>query len=83
MSMCLQQKANSGPDTYFYVATRNLHGMALAGKVPKVLKRTWQRNGVPYVCYLLVLAFSSLAYLGISAGSAKILHHHRRRPNRL
>ena len=49
--------------------------MALAGKVPKVFRRTWKRNGVPYVCYLLVLAFSCLAYLGVSAGSAKILNY--------
>ncbi|KAI5358878.1 putative amino acid permease/ SLC12A domain-containing protein [Septoria linicola] len=61
----------SAGNTYFYVASRNLYGLALEGKAPKLCKKIW--NGVPIICYVIVTVFSCLALLGCSKGSAKVL----------
>lgn len=47
-------------------------GMALEGKAPKVFTKT-NRIGVPYNCVIAVLLICLLAFLQVSAGSAKVL----------
>lgn len=64
--------AFSAGNSYMYCASRSLFGMALDGKAPKIFART-NRAGVPYYSVLLVLAICFLAFLQVSAGSAKVL----------
>lgn len=47
-------------------------GMALEGKAPKLFTKT-NRIGVPYNCVIAVLLICLLAFLQVSAGSAKVL----------
>ena len=55
-----------------YCASRSLFGMALEGKAPKLFTKT-NKIGVPYNCVIAVLAICLLAFLQVSAGSAKVL----------
>ena len=62
----------SAGNTYTYCATRNLYGLALEGRAPKVL-RYCTRNGVPIFCFIIVMCFPFLSFLQLSNGSSKVL----------
>lgn len=62
----------SAGNTYTYAATRNLYGLAIEGRAPRFLTKTW-RNGVPVYCFLVVMLFPFLSFLQLSSGSATVL----------
>ncbi|OQU99968.1 hypothetical protein CLAIMM_05534 [Cladophialophora immunda] len=62
----------SAGNTYIYIASRILYGLALEGRAPAVLKKC-TKSGVPIYCLALVVALSCLSYLQISAGTAQVL----------
>ncbi|KAM0721300.1 hypothetical protein Q7P37_003588 [Cladosporium fusiforme] len=62
----------SAGNTYTYCATRNLYGMALDGRAPKVL-RYCTKSGVPLLCFAVVMVFPCLSFLQVSNGSSKVL----------
>lgn len=62
----------SAGNTYTYCATRNLYGMALDGRAPKVL-RYCTKSGVPILCFAVVMVFPCLSFLQVSSGSQKVL----------
>ena len=64
--------AFSAGNSYVYCASRSLFGLALEGKAPKVLTKT-TRQGVPWICVVVVLVFAMLSFLQLSANSAKVL----------
>ncbi|KAF3935837.1 hypothetical protein ABW19_dt0209770 [Dactylella cylindrospora] len=65
--------ALSAGNSYVFCASRSLFGLALEGKAPRIFTRT-NKVGVPIYCVLLVLAISFLAFLQVSAGSARVLN---------
>lgn len=62
----------SAGNTYTYAATRNLYGLALEGRAPRFLAKTW-RNGVPFYAFLVVMLFPFLSFLQLGSGSATVL----------
>ncbi|KAI5194198.1 putative amino acid permease [Aureobasidium subglaciale] len=62
----------SAGNTYTYVATRSLHGMAVEGRAPGIFKKT-TKNGVPIWCFAFVMIFPCLSFLQVSSGSNKVL----------
>jgi amino acid transporter len=62
----------SAGNTYTYCATRNLYGLALEGRAPKVLQKC-TKNGVPIYCFIIVMAFPFLSFLALSNGSNVVL----------
>lgn len=62
----------SAGNTYTYAATRNLYGLALEGRAPKVLRKT-TKNGVPIYAFLVVMCFPFLSFLQLSSGSNTVL----------
>ncbi|EWC48762.1 hypothetical protein DRE_00067 [Drechslerella stenobrocha 248] len=65
--------ALSAGNSYVFCASRSLFGLALEGKAPKIFRRT-NKSGVPIYCVLLVLMFSLLAFLQLSAGTAMVFN---------
>ncbi|KAK6514755.1 hypothetical protein TWF506_007121 [Arthrobotrys conoides] len=65
--------ALSAGNSYVFCASRCLFGLALEGKAPKIFTRT-NKVGVPIYCVGLVMCFSLLAFLQLSAGTAKVLN---------
>lgn len=63
----------SAGNTYTYVATRTLHGLAIEGRAPQFLNYT-NRNGVPIYCFCVVMLFPFLSFLQVSSGSAVVLN---------
>lgn len=55
-----------------YCAVRSLHGLALAGQAPAILKKC-TKSGVPIYCYFVTMLFPLLSFLQISAGSAQVI----------
>jgi amino acid transporter len=64
--------AFSAGNSYVYCASRSLYGLALEDKAPKFLTKT-TRQGVPWVCVIIVLVFAMLSFLQVSENSAKVL----------
>ena len=62
----------SAGNTYVYCATRNLYGLALEGRAPKLLRYT-TRKGVPVWAFCVVMIFPFLSFLQLSNGSAVVL----------
>ncbi|KIY02251.1 uncharacterized protein Z520_02389 [Fonsecaea multimorphosa CBS 102226] len=62
----------SAGNTYIYVASRILYGLALEGRAPAVLKRC-TKSGVPIYCLAFVLVLACLSLLQLSAGTAQVL----------
>lgn len=62
----------SAGNTYTYCATRSLYGLALEGRAPRVLRKTWS-NGVPFYCFCVVMIFPCLSLLQVSGGSAEVI----------
>jgi len=62
----------SAGNAYVYGTSRSLYALALKGQAPKIFTRR-NRNGNPYLCVLMANALSCLAYLSVSAGTARVL----------
>lgn len=62
----------SAGNTYTYAATRNLYGLALEGRAPRILRKT-TRNGVPLYAFLVVMCFPLLSFLQLSNSSNDVL----------
>lgn len=62
----------SAGNTYTYCATRSLYGLALEGRAPSFLRKTWS-NGVPIYCFLVVMCFPFLSFLQVGNGSKKVI----------
>lgn len=55
-----------------YYATRNLYGMAVAGRAPKILTKC-TKQGVPIYAFAVVMAFPFLSFLQLSNDSQTVL----------
>ena len=64
--------AFSAGNSYVYCASRSLFGLALEGKAPKVFTKT-TKQGVPWICVLIVLVFAMLSFLQLGNNSAQVL----------
>ncbi|PFH51754.1 hypothetical protein AMATHDRAFT_74783 [Amanita thiersii Skay4041] len=62
----------SAGNSYAYCASRTLYGLALEGKMPRVLTKC-TRLGVPVYCVGLTLGISLLSFLQVSNGTAVVL----------
>lgn len=62
----------SAGNSYVYAASRTLFGLALEGRVPRVLA-TCTRSGVPVHCVCVTMLFSGLAFLQLDHTSAVVL----------
>lgn len=57
-----------------YVASRSLYSLAIDNKAPRILAKT-NRWGIPYNAMGVSVLFCLLAYMSVSAGSAKIFNY--------
>jgi yeast amino acid transporter len=55
-----------------YCATRALHGLAIDGHAPKIL-RTCTKSGVPIYCFAVTMLFPLLSLLAIRASTAQVI----------
>ncbi|KAJ7473296.1 general amino acid permease AGP2 [Mycena latifolia] len=62
----------SAGNGYLYVASRTLFGLALEGRVPRILA-TCTASGVPVYCVGVTMLFSVLAFLQLQHTSAVVL----------
>ena len=62
----------SAGNSYVFIASRTLFGLALEKKVPKVFTYC-TKSGVPIFCVFTVLAISLLSFLQVSNNSAVVL----------
>lgn len=62
----------SAGNTYTYCATRTLYGLALEGRAPRILRKTWS-NGVPIYCFLVVMIFPMLSFLQVGKSSSVVI----------
>ena len=62
----------SAGNTYTYCATRSLYGLALEGRAPAILRKTWS-NGVPFYCFCFVMIFPLLSLLQCGSASADVI----------
>lgn len=62
----------SAGNTYTYCAVRNLYGLSLEGRAPKVLSYT-TRQGVPIYCFCVVMIFPLLSFMQVSSSSAIVI----------
>ncbi|EYE91544.1 aromatic amino acid and leucine permease [Aspergillus ruber CBS 135680] len=71
-AVCLTS-AWSASNQSILAGTRTLYGLALKGHAPKIFLRTtsW---GVPYMCVLLQIAFSFLAYMCVSNNALTVFY---------
>ena len=63
----------SAGNSYVFIASRTLFGMALEGKAPRVLAYC-TKTGVPVFCVIVVLAIALLAFLQLSNSSVVVLN---------
>jgi amino acid transporter len=63
----------STSNSFTFAASRALYGLAEQGRAPSVLRRL-NRNGVPYLCVFVTLAFGLLSYLAVSSGTYRVLN---------
>lgn len=62
----------SAGNTYTFCATRSLYGLALEGRAPRILRKTWS-NGVPFYCFLVVMVFPLLSLLQCGSGASEAI----------
>ncbi|KAF2771865.1 AAT family amino acid transporter [Teratosphaeria nubilosa] len=62
----------SAGNSYTYVSTRNLYGLALEGRAPKIL-RYCTKSGIPLLCFAVVMIFPFLSFLSVSKSSDTVL----------
>lgn len=70
INACILSSAWSSGNSFMFAASRSLLSMAEDGNAPRILGRI-NRQGVPYYAVALSAAFSCLAFLNVSSGSAK------------
>lgn len=63
----------STANSFTFTASRAMYGLSQRGQAPPILGRL-NRQGVPYVAVLVSLLFGCLAFLQVSAGTAKVLN---------
>ncbi|KAH9849824.1 amino acid permease [Lenzites betulinus] len=73
INAALLTSAWSAASSDLYTSSRALYGLALVGNAPKIFKKV-TKNGLPIVSLLTCAAFSTLAYMGITAGSGKVFN---------
>ncbi|KAJ5966874.1 Amino acid/polyamine transporter I [Penicillium viridicatum] len=69
-AVCLTS-AWSASNQSILTGTRTLYGLAVKGHAPKIFLRT-TKWGVPYMCVLLQVAFSFLAYMCVSNNAMNV-----------
>ncbi|KAF2716304.1 AAT family amino acid transporter [Polychaeton citri CBS 116435] len=62
----------SAGNTYTYCATRNLYGLALEGRAPKILRKC-TRSGIPIYAFGVTMLFPLLSFLSVSNASGVVL----------
>ncbi|KAG9089259.1 hypothetical protein FRC06_001646 [Ceratobasidium sp. 370] len=62
----------SAGNAFLFNGSRTLHGIALDGLAPRLLRRT-NRNGVPWVAVLITLLAGCLSFLQVNANTSKVL----------
>lgn len=62
----------SAGNTYTFCATRTLYGLALEGRAPRFLRKTWS-NGVPIYCFCVVMVFPMLSFLQVGESSSEVI----------
>jgi amino acid transporter len=62
----------STTNSFVFTASRAMFGMSQKGQAPKILGRV-NKNGVPWVSVLFVLAVGCLSYLSLSSTAVKFL----------
>ncbi|KAF4125420.1 hypothetical protein GMORB2_4260 [Geosmithia morbida] len=72
VNVLLMTSIFSAGNTYTYCATRSLYGLALEGRAPRFLRKTWS-NGVPFYCFCVVMIFPLLSFLSVSSASSKVI----------
>ncbi|BCS23180.1 proline permease PrnB [Aspergillus puulaauensis] len=63
----------SAGNSFLYMSSRSLYGLAVSGNAPSILK-TCNRWGVPYIAVTVSSLFSLLSYLAISSGSYTVFN---------
>ncbi|XP_006457893.1 hypothetical protein AGABI2DRAFT_176453 [Agaricus bisporus var. bisporus H97] len=63
----------SAGNTYFYIGSRILFGLALEGKAPKLLAKCTKR-GVPIYSVIVMVLFSLLAFMQVSERGTLVLN---------
>lgn len=58
----------SAGNSFLYMSSRSLYGLAVSGNAPSILK-TCNRWGVPWLAVTISSLFSFLSYLAVSSGS--------------
>ncbi|ANZ77418.1 BA75_05132T0 [Komagataella pastoris] len=71
INACILTSAWSAGNAYMFSGSRMLLQLAKVGQAPQIFNRV-NKYGVPWTCMILVSAISCLAYLNVSAGSAKV-----------
>lgn len=71
-AVCLTS-AWSASNQSMLTGTRALYGLAIKGHAPKIFLRT-TKWGVPYMCVLLQVAFSFLAYMCVSNSALTVFY---------
>ncbi|KDE06473.1 AAT family amino acid transporter [Microbotryum lychnidis-dioicae p1A1 Lamole] len=69
INACLLTSAWSAASSDLYVSSRALYGLALNGNAPKFLRKT-NRWGLPYICVIVGILFSFLAFMSVGSSSA-------------
>jgi amino acid transporter len=69
-AVCLTS-AWSASNQSILAGTRTLYGLAIKGHAPRIFLRT-SKWGVPYMCVLLQILFSLLAYMCVSNGAMNV-----------
>lgn len=72
VNVLLMTSIFSAGNTYTYCATRSLYGLALEGRAPRFLRKTWS-NGVPFYCFCIVMIFPLLSFLSVSSASSQVI----------
>jgi len=71
INACLLTSAWSAASSDLYTSSRALYGLAAAGNAPTIFLKTLS-NGLPVVSIVFCSLFSTLAYMGVTAGSGTV-----------
>ncbi|KAL4805333.1 amino acid permease/ SLC12A domain-containing protein [Aspergillus unguis] len=63
----------SAGNSFLYMSSRSLYGLAVSGNAPSILK-TCNRWGVPWLAVTISALFSLLSYLAVSSGSYTVFN---------
>jgi amino acid transporter len=68
INACLLTSAWSAASSDMYTSSRALFGLAVSGSAPKIFRKT-SKSGLPWPALVVSVAFSLLAYMGVSSGA--------------